>query len=678
MSPPALPLLLILSAAPAPSPPPAPPSAPIAQAQLDPGVPACQDFYAHAVGGWLAANPVPADKGRYGAFEALGDRNQALLGTILTETSARRDWPAGSVEQQVGDFYAAGMDEAAIETAGTRPLRPWLRRLEALQRPAELPAWLADAHQHGLSGGIGFDVRPDAKDSTRYLLILHQAGLGLPDRDYYLRDDERSRALRARYVALVAELFQLAGQPADRARADAALVMALETRLARASRARAALRDAEANYNPRTLAQLTAEAPGFDWAAYLARLGVPPGQDLNVRQPEFARAFAEAARDEPLATWRAYLRWHLLVDTAPYLPRRFDAARFAFYGTALHGVPREEERWKRVASEIDDALGEALGRLYVARAFGPESRQRVLALVENLRAALRERIDALAWMSPETKDAARKKLAAFTVKIGYPDRWRDYGALTVKRRGYLDDVLAAQRFESRRILARLGGPVDRAEWGMSPPTVNAYYNQSMNEIVFPAGILQPPFFWADADDAVNYGAIGVVIGHEMTHGFDDQGAKYDALGNLHNWWAAPDWKAYTARADLMAEQFDGYRPLQDAAISGKLTLGENIADLGGLKIAWAGLQKALGGDPNGAPPLDGFTPGQRFFLAYAAVWANNIRDEELRARLTTDFHSPGKWRVDGPLSNLPEFHAAFACPDGSPMRRPEAARPEIW
>jgi putative endopeptidase len=331
-----------------------------------------------------------------------------------------------------------------------------------------------------------------------------------------------------------------------------------------------------------------------------------------------------------------------------------------------------------VQERPDQVLGEALGQLYVERAFSPAAKQRMLALVENLRGALHDRIEALPWMAAETRAAALAKLAAVGVKIGYPDRWRDYSALTVKRSGYLDNVLAASVFESRRQLAKLGKPIDRAEWHMSPPTVNAYYNPNLNEIVFPAGILQPPFFWAEADDAVNYGAIGVVIGHEMTHGFDDQGSRFDAAGNLVNWWTEADRKAYEARTGLMVKQFDGFKPFEDAAINGQLTLGENIADLGGLKISWAALTRALGQDPNAAPPLGGYTPGQRFFLSYATIWANNIRDEEARVRLKTDFHSPGKYRVLGPLSNLPEFHAAFGCPEGSPMRRPEPERPEIW
>jgi predicted metalloendopeptidase len=678
----AIPLLTLLSAAPAvttSATTPVPPAGkPVDPANRDPSVPACQDFFSHAVGGWQRANPIPADKARYGAFEELLDRNRAILKAILDETSARKDWPAGSVQQKVGDFFASGMDEAAIEKAGGKPLDPWLARIEKLSGPADLAGYLAETQLRDVPGGIAFRIDQDEKDSTRYVPVLWQSGLGLPDRDYYLKDDARSKELREKYVAFVGRMLELGGEKPDRARAGAEAVMALETKLARAARTRVALRDPESNYNKRTLGELEKEAPGFGWAAFLGGLGVPGGQDLNVGQPEFAKAFAELVRSEPLATWKTYLRFHLVRGNAPFLARRFDDTRFDFYGKTLQGVERQEERWKRVLAATDGALGEALGQLYVERAFPPSSKERMKVLVENLRSALRERIDGLAWMGPETKAAAQKKLAAFGVKIGYPDRWRDYSALEVKRSGYLDNVHAANLFENRRQVAKLGKPIDRTEWGMTPPTVNAYYNANLNEIVFPAGILQPPFFWPEGDDAVNYGAIGVVIGHEMTHGFDDSGSQYDADGNLKNWWTEADRKAYEARTDLVVRQFEGYRPFPDANVNGKLTLGENIADLGGLKIAWAALAKAIGGDPNAAKPVDGSTPGQRFFLSYANVWRNNIRDEALRVRLATDPHSPGRWRVLGPVSNLPEFHAAFQCSEGSPMRRAEAERPAIW
>ena len=646
-------------------------------ADRDAATKACDDFFTHANGGWLARNPVPADKARWGAFEEVSDRNRAVLRQILEETSARSDWPKGSVPQKVGDFFAAGMDLAAIEKAGVAPLKPWLAKVDALPSAEALPALLADLHRHRLPAGFALFVGQDQKESTRYIPMLNQGGLGLPDRDYYLKDDAKSKEIREKYLAHVARMLELAGEEAAAAKAKAATVMAFETELAKASRTRVELRDPQKNYNKRSLADLAKEAPGFDWKAYLLARGIPEGQELNVRQPGFFAAFGAAVKATPVETWRTYLRWHVVRGAAPYLTKALDEEAFAFTGTTLNGVPQQEERWKRVQAATDQALGEALGQLYVEKAFSARSKERMKVLVENLRSALRERIDSLAWMSPETKQQAQKKLAAFGVKIGYPDKWRDYSALTVSRGSYFENVLAANAFEAKRNVDKLGKPIDRTEWGMTPPTVNAYYSPTMNEIVFPAGILQPPFFYADADDAVNYGAIGVVIGHEMTHGFDDSGSQYDAEGNLKNWWTDADRKAYEARTALVVKQFDGYKALPDQAVNGKLTLGENVSDLGGLKIAYAALAKALGKEP-GAVTVSGETAAQRFFLAYASVWRNNIREDALRVRLNTDSHSPGRYRVLGPLSNLPEFWSAFGCPSGCPMWRAEAERPAIW
>lgn len=674
-------LVLVLASASAPAAGPSAPAAPakaVDPANADPATAACVDFYQHANGGWLKANPIPADKSRWGAFEELADRNRAVLKGILEETAAKTDWPKGSPRQKVGDFYASGMEVEAIEKAGTKPLEAWLAKVDSLKGADALPALLADLHGSGVRAGYGFFVGQDQKESTRYVPMLSQGGLGLPDRDYYVKDDPKSKELREKYVAHVARMLKLLDEAPEAARKGAETVMALETRLAKASRTRVELRDPEKNYNKRTLDALSAEAPGYSWKAYFAARGVPGSQELNVRQPDFAKAFASLASEVPLAEWKTYLRWHVVRSAAPYLPKRFEEADFDFFGRTLNGVPEQEERWKRVLAATDRGLGEALGQLYVERAFSARSKERMKALVENLRTALGERIDGLSWMGPETKKQARTKLAAFGVKIGYPDRWRDYASLEVSRGSYFANVVAANLFEAKRNLGKLGKPIDRTEWGMTPPTVNAYYSPTMNEIVFPAGILQPPFFWAEADDAVNYGAIGVVIGHEMTHGFDDSGSKYDAEGNLKNWWTEEDRKSYEARTDLVVKQFDAYRALPDQAVNGKLTLGENVSDLGGLKVAYAALAKALGKDPLEAPAVDGFSPAQRFFLSYAGVWRNNIREEALRVRLNTDSHSPGRFRVVGPLSALPEFHRAFGCAAGNAMWLPEAERPSIW
>jgi len=649
---------------------------------MDTSVKACEDFYHYANGGWIKTNPIPPDKARWGGFEELADRNRAVLHTIVDEAAAKSDWPKGSLRQKVGDFYAAGMDEKALEAAGAKPLKPWLAKIDGLKSAAELPSLLADLHRHGLSAAFRMGVAQDQKESTRYLLQLNQGGLGLPERDYYFKDDDKSKEIRDKYVAHVERMLALAGDDAATAKQRAAVVLALETRLAKASKTRVELRDPQKNYNKRTVAELVTWAPGFDWKVYLTGAGAlatkTTDQDVNLRQPEFLKAFAAEVSSTPIEEWKTYLRWHAVRSAAPYLSKAFDEESFAFGGKVLNGVPQQEERWKRVLAATDGGVGEALGQLYVEKTFSPAAKARMKELIENLRSALRERIEALPWMGPDTKKQALKKLAAFGVKIGYPDKWKDYTALEVSRASYFDNVVRANAFEQARNLKKLGGPIDRTEWGMTPPTVNAYYSPTMNEIVFPAGILQPPFFYAEGDDAVNYGGIGGVIGHEMTHGFDDSGSQYDADGNLKNWWTDEDKKAYESRTDLVVKQFGGYKALPDQTVNGKLTLGENIADLGGLKIAYAALQKALQKDPSKAKPIDGLTPGQRFFFAWAAVWRNNIRDEALRVRLNTDTHSPGQYRVLGPLSNLPEFHEAFACGEGTPMRRVEAERPTIW
>jgi putative endopeptidase len=644
---------------------------------MDGSVKPCENFYQYANGGWIKANPVPADKSRWGSFEQVADRNRDILKSILDEVSARKDWPKGSIEQKVADFYASGMDEAAIEKAGTAPLKPWLAKVDNLKTTKSLPALLGELRLDGIGGGFGFMVAQDPKESTRYIGTLNQGGLGLPDRDYYLREDPKSKEIRANYVAHVTKMLELAGEKPDAAAAAAAAVMDVETQLAKASLTRVENRDPQKTYNKMTLAELEKLGPDFSWRAYFDQLGVKQVPDLNVRQPQFFKAIAEMSTTVPLEQWRMYLRWHVINGMADSLSKAFQDESFAFRGKVLNGVPEQEDRWKRVQAATDRALGEALGQLFVRRTFSPEAKARMIELVENLRAALKERIETLDWMSPETKAQALRKLAAFHVKVGYPDKWRDYGKLEITRTSYAENLLRARHFETARNLAKLGKPIDRTEWGMTTPTVNAYYSSTMNEIVFPAGILQPPFFDAKADDAVNYGGIGGVIGHEMSHGFDDSGSQFDADGNLKNWWTDVDRAAYKARTELIVKQFDAYEALPGEHVNGKLTLGENIGDLGGLKIAFAALEKALA--KKGRPGLiDGFTPQQRFFLNWAQVWRMTIRDEALRVRLNTDPHSPGKYRVIGPLSNLPEFYEAFSCSAGTGMVRPPEVRPSIW
>ncbi len=649
----------------------------IDSANFDTAAKPCEDFYQYTNGSWLAAHPIPADRSQYGSFSALSDRNRDVVRKILDETSEKADWPKGTPQQKVSDFYATGMDAAAREKAGAAPLAPTFATIAKLKSADDLPAVLAEMHLSGVNAGFGFRVAQDARNSTRYIGVMNQGGLGLPDRDYYFKDDTKSKDLRDAYRIHVAKILTLAGDAPEAAKTGADVVMGIETKLAKASITRVENRDPQKTYNKRTLAALNAEAPGFDFGKFLAAMGASASTEVNVRQPAFFTGFAALARSAPPAEWRTYLRWHTARTAAPLLSKAFQDEDFAFNGKTLNGTPQQEEPWRRVQAATDFALGEAVGPSYVARAFSPRAKVRMKVLVENMRAALKERIEALPWMSAETKAQAQRKLAAFGVKIGYPDVWRDYSALTISRDvPYAENVRRARVFETKRNLAKLGKPIDRTEWGMTPPTVNAYYSASLNEIVFPAGILQPPFFFEDADDAVNYGGIGVVIGHEMSHGFDDSGSQYDADGNLKNWWTADDRKAYDARTALIVKQFDAYKALPDQSINGKLTLGENIGDFGGIKIAYAAMQKALAGKPK--EKIDGFTPEQRFFLSYATIWRSQFRDESMRVQLNTNPHSPGKWRALGPPSNLPEFYDAFGCAEGTPMRRAEADRPSIW
>jgi putative endopeptidase len=643
---------------------------PIDRTAMDPAVRPCDDFYEYANGAWLRTTQIPSDEPTWGGFSELRDRNLAVLHQILDEAAGATGAP-GSPDQLIGDLYASGMDEAGIERAGLGAAKALLDEAGRLTTDA-LPGFFAKLHRRRILVPFFPIVLPDAFDSTRAIVHLSQGGLGLPDRDYYLRDDAKSVELQRKYRAHVATVLGLIGD--DPATADA--IYALEHELATAAMPRVDQRDPYKVNNAHTRAALAARAPGFEWDTWFAAFGTPDVRDLNVRQPAFLERAAALVRERPIDLWRVYLRWHIAHALAPFLPRAHDRASFEFYGKTLQGQPEEKPRWKRVLDVVDAQLGEPLGQLYVAKAFPPQAKQRILDLVADLRAVLAERIDGLEWMGPETRAAARKKLDAFSVKMGYPDTWRDYGALKLDRGPFVDNVLRALEFNVAYDVGKLARPVDRTEWRMSPPTVNAYYYPPGNEIVFPAGILQPPFFYAHADAAVNYGAIGMVIGHEMTHGFDDQGSQFDEIGNLRNWWQPADRAAYESRTDLVVQQYEAFEPLPDMRINGKLCLGENIADLGGLKIAYAAFERYLAthGEP---PPIDGLTARQRFFLGYAQAWRNLMREETLRVRLTIDPHSPARFRVLGPLANLPEFFAAFGC-DGGAMARPAGLRPTIW
>lgn len=649
---------------------------PLEPANLDRSVAACTDFYQFANGGWIKAHPVPPAYSVWGSFTELQENNQSNLLTILRNASANGDPKATADLRKLATYYTTCMDSAAAERAGYQPVTPELQRVAAIQNRAQLEAEIARLHSRGVPALFGFGAQQDAKNSTEVIAGIRQGGLSLPDRDYYLNADKRYVDIRANYVDHVARMFQLLGESQAQATADAQRVLALETSLARPAKTRVELRDPNANYHRMTAAELAQAAPGFNWPRYFAGEGRADISSINVQNPVFLKAADSLLSAVSLDDWKAYLRWKIIDAAAPSLSSAFVNEDFRF-GSTLSGAKEQLPRDKRCGRSTDAGLRDALGQAYVSQYFTPTAKARALEMVRNLESVFHDRLQTLGWMSDTTKAQATGKLAAFTNKIGYPDKWRDYSTLTIKPGPFLDNQIAVREYERRRELARIGQPVDRAEWGMTPPTVNAYYNPQMNEIVFPAGILQPPFFDPNADDAVNYGGMGAVIGHEMTHGFDDQGAQFDAQGNLRNWWSASDLEKFKRGTGLVASQFDSYTVLDSVHVNGRLTLGENLADLGGLSVAYAALEKALA--QKGRPPLiDGFTPEQRFFLAWAQIWRQNITPEATRVRINTDPHAPGQWRVNGPLSNMPQFAAAFGCKPGDRMVRPDSVRPEIW
>jgi putative endopeptidase len=651
-------------------------STPLDPANLDRSVSACTDFYQFANGGWIKRNPIPAAFSRWGSFDQLQEGNQSNLLTILRAAAANGNAQANADIRKLGTFYSSCMDSAGIERAGFQPIKAELDRIDAIRNRRQLEAEVARLHSRGVSNLFGFGALQDFKNSSSVIAGISQGGLTLPDRDYYLNPDKRYADIRTNYVDHVGRMFQLVGETSKQAMADAQTVMNIETALARPAMTRVQMRDPNANYHRMTAAELAKLAPGFNWSSFFVEEGRPDITTINVQNPEFLKAADTLLTSAPLADWKAYLKWHLLDAAAPSLSSAFVNEDFRFSST-LSGAKEILPREKRCARATDAGLRDALGQAYVAQYFSPQAKARALEMVRNLESVFHDRLQTLGWMTDTTKAQATTKLTAFTNKIGYPDKWRDYSILTITPGHFLNNQIAVRQYERRRTLARIGKPVDRTEWGMTPPTVNAYYNPSMNEIVFPAGIMQPPFFDPNADDAVNYGGMGAVIGHEMTHGFDDQGSQFDAQGNLRNWWSPSDLAKFKIGTGLVASQFDAYTVLDSLHVNGKLTLGENLADLGGLSISYAALEKALA--EKGRPPLiDGFTPEQRFFLAWAQIWRQNITPEAQRVRINTDPHSPGQWRTNGPLSNMPQFAAAFGCKPGDPMVRPDSVRPVIW
>ena len=646
------------------------------RASLDPNTAACTDFFQYANGGWLAANPIPAAYPSWGVANVLNEKNRELLHQILEAAAKNTKATKGSSEQKVGDYYATCMDEAKIEADGLKPLAPELDRIAKIKDTKILQDEIEHLHSIGFNILFVSGSTQDFKNSAEVTADIDQGGLGLPDRDYYTKTDEKSKTIRDAYVKHVANMFELMGDDAAKAASEAQTIVALETKLAQASMTRVERREPANLYHRMTVAQLQDLAPGFDWSAYLHELGVPAKTDVNVETPEFFKALNQQLSSATIGDWQTYLRWHLINSNAAALSSKFVDEDFNFKGKTLQGVKENQPRWKRCVGGTDRVLGEALGEVYVKTAFPPAAKARALEMVRNLEAALKTDITTLSWMTEPTRKQAIVKLDAFLNKIGYPDKWRDYSTLQVDRSSYTNNRFHAGAFGKRRDLNKIGKPVDKTEWGMSPPTVNAYYNPQINEIVFPAGIMQPPFFDAEADDAFNYGGMGAVIGHEMTHGFDDEGRQFDATGNLANWWTDVDLKAFNERSQCIVDQFNSFEVEKGLFENGKLVAGESIADLGGLVVAYAAFQKAMEGKPRVV--IDGFTPDQRFFLGYARSWSTNTRPEFARMLVNIDPHPLAKFRANGPLANMPQFAAAFQCKTGDAMVRDETKRCVIW
>jgi len=650
---------------------------PIDPANIDSTCHPCQDFFQYANGGWLKRSEIPGDLPRWGSFNELQEQNYAALENVLTEASRNVRSTRDPNTRKLGTFYGTCMDSMSVEAAGITPLASLLNQITTIKDRGGVESAIARLHQSGIPAAFTFRSTPDAKKSTRTIAEVYQSGLGLPDRDYYTKPDSASEAIRGKYVHHVANMLRLSGQESATTARSAQGIMRLETALAHASMTREAQRDPQSLYHLTRSSDLPKITPRFAWQQYLSRQGLDGIDEINVAQPGFMAAVDSLLTAAPLNDWKAYLRWTVISNTAPALSSPFVKESFEFNSTILRGVSEMRPRWKRCLALTDQALGEVLGEAYVRKNFTPEAKTRALEMVRNIRAEFRSRLGQLSWMTPETKKRAYAKLDSIINKVGYPDAWRDYSKLEARPGPFVANLLLANQFETARIWRKIGRPTDRTEWGMTPPTVNAYYNASTNEITFPAGIMQPPFFNPQADDAVNYGGMGGAIGHEITHGFDDEGRQFDALGNLSGWWTESDTEEFNRRAEVVQKQFDDYVAIDSLHVNGKLTLGENIADLGGLLIAHGAYRRSLAGKPE-PRPIDGLTGNQRFFLAWAQIWRAKARPEFTRLMVNVDPHAPPKLRTNGPLSNIPAFAQAFGCKTVGPMVRPESHRAQIW
>ncbi len=643
-------------------------------ANIDKSVRPGDNFFLYANGSWLKNNPIPPSETRWGSFNELQENNFKVLHALLTEAASNTNADRNSPSWKVGAFYRSGMDTVAINEAGLAPLKTLIGEIDKVSNPEMLLNTIGRLHTLGVGPVFNFYVAPDDKDVTRQIPQLYQGGLGLPDRDYYFNQDSRSAEIRQSYRNYLVKMLSLVSIEDPVRVADQ--ILRLETALANASMTRVEMRDPYKMYNKLALKQFSELTPGIDWVSMMEIMKVRNQKELIVGQPEFFREVANQLRRTELQVWKSYLKFHLVNSMAPYLSQEFDQAHFGFYGKVLRGQQEQKLRWKRVLQVVDGSVGELLGQMYVEKHFKPEAKERMLALVNNLQETYAERIKRLDWMSQPTKTRALAKLNTFVKKIGYPDKWKEYSRLEVSDKSYAENVLAASAFEYNYNISKLGRPVDKSEWGMTPPTVNAYYNPAFNEIVFPAGILQYPFFDFNADDAVNYGGIGAVIGHEMTHGFDDQGRQYDDQGNLNDWWTPEDAKKFNQKAQVVVRQFNNYTVLDTLKVNGELTLGENLADLGGLAIALEAFKKTE--QYQAGKKIDGYTPIQRFFLSWAQVWRANTRPEEMAARIITDPHAPNELRTNAPLSNMTEFYKAFNVSPEDKMYRPENERAKVW
>jgi putative endopeptidase len=637
----------------------------------------CNDFYEFANGTWRANNPIPASMTRWSKRWAAGESSKDKLKEILETASADKSAPQGSTEQIIGDYYGACMDESRVNARGMDPLKPWFARIDAAKDTEELQRVMADMHDILVEDPFIFGSQQDPHKPSWVLADIGANGLGLPDRDYYLKPEARFKEAREKYVAHITAMFKLAGWDEKTSAAAAQTIMGMETKLAEATLDIVASRDPAATDHNTTFAQLQAMAPHIDWVEYFKHVQIPQDVDMNVDQPKFMQELDRQVHEAPLADWKVYLKWHLLNSTAGSLSAPFVEEDFAFTGKYLGGTTEMKPRWKRCVESTDQLFGEALGKKYVEKYFPPEAKARMQEMVRNLLAAMRDDILSRPWMSDDTKEKAMAKIATFNPKIGYPDKWKDYSHVVLRRDAFFEDMIAGRKFVEEDDRLTINKPVDRGRWGMTPPTSDAYYNPLLNEIVFPAGILQPPAFDMKAVDAVNYGAIGVVIGHEISHGFDDQGAQFDYLGRLRNWWTDADLKQFQTRAACVADQFDSYFIEPGVHHNGKLVLGESIGDLGGAKIAFLAYEKSLEGKPR-PPDIDGFTPGQQFYIAWGQFRGDEIRIETQRTMLQTDPHPVAKYRVIGPLSNLPDFQKAWSCKADAAMVRPEGKRCDVW